>query len=144
MQPMMSVGITKIKSQINYMTYKTKSCWRSIDAHFQNQAESMSLPVWSIKAGYLSLMNVCNQSPNRWTKIKCQTLLTLRWCSFAEWGRECVVFSLASKCIIYLIYEHLHPIATHRFQDARQKIMDVPLILIFRMRQRAFYSCFWF
>jgi hypothetical protein len=96
-----------------------------------------------IKAANSRYMDVCDQSQIRLPKIQVQKSLTLCWRSFSEWGRECVTFSFAYNCSLYLIYEHLHPIAAQMTQGARPKIIDSPLTLIFRMVQRPVLTSFW-
>jgi len=109
------------KSLINYLTYQFKISRLSVNPQFQIWAGSVSLSLLHIKAAYTLLMNVCDQSPLRLTMMQSQTLLTHRWCTFSERGRECVTFSFASKCGLYLIYERLHPIATQITHDAKTK-----------------------
>jgi hypothetical protein len=74
--------------QLDYRRWKTKNCWHSIDAHFQNGAGSVSLSLVLIKAAYTSFMNVCIQLPLRLPKIQDQKSLTCHWLSFPGWGRE--------------------------------------------------------
>jgi len=59
-----------------------------------------------------------------------QKLLTLRWRSISEWGRECVASSSAYKAGQYRICEWPQPIATQITNEARPKIDDAPLTLI--------------
>ena len=96
-----------------------------------------------IKAADSRYIDFCDHSTIRLPKMQDQQSLTLRWGSFSECGRECVTFSSAYKCSLYLIYEHLHPIATQITQDARLKIIDLLLTLVFRMGQGVFIACFW-
>jgi len=42
-QPIQWLYITMTNSRWYYLTYMTKNHWRSVDAHFQDRAESMSL-----------------------------------------------------------------------------------------------------
>jgi len=67
----------------------------------------------------------------------------LCWGAFSEWGKECVAFSFAYKCGQYVIYESLPTIATQIAQDARIKIVDAPLMPIFRMWQELRLPFFW-
>jgi len=83
-QPILSICIKTAKSLINYLTYKTKNCWRTVDSQFQNQAESISLSLLPIEVACTWLMNVYDQSPCRVTMMRSQTLLTLRWRSFCH------------------------------------------------------------
>jgi len=66
-----------------------------------------------------------------------QELLTLRWRSYWEWGRERVALSFAYKSSQYHIYEWPQPMATQVNNDARLKIAEAPLTLIFSMGQGA-------
>jgi hypothetical protein len=74
--------------QLDYPRCKTKNRWRSVDAHFLNRPESVSLSLLHIKAGYTSFMNVWIQLPLRLPKEQDQKSLTRRWLSFSGWGRE--------------------------------------------------------
>jgi len=74
--------------QLDYPRCKTKNRWRSVDAHFQNRAGSVSLPLLHKKAAYTSFMNVWIQLPLRLPKEQDQKSLTRRWLSFSGWGRE--------------------------------------------------------
>jgi len=74
----------------NYLTYKTKNCWCSIDAHFQNGAASISLSLLCWNTANTSFMIVCIQSPPRLPMMQEQTSLTRHWLSCSGWGRECV------------------------------------------------------
>ena len=80
--------MSAIICQLDYPRCKTKNRWRSVDAHFQNGAESVSLSLSHIKAAYTSFMNVCIQLPLRLPKVQDQQSLTCRWLSFSGWGRE--------------------------------------------------------
>ena len=98
------------------------------------------LPIKSTNSPYI---DVCDHSPIRLPTMQDQKLWTLCWLSFSEWGWECVTFSFAYKCSLYLNYENLHPIATQITQDARPIIIHLPLTVMFRMGQGAFLNCFW-
>jgi len=52
--------ITMTKSHFNYLTYKTKHCCHSVDAHVQDQVRSMSLSVMLRTAAYLSFRHICD------------------------------------------------------------------------------------
>jgi len=121
----------------------TNNHWPSVDSHLQNGTGSVSLSSLPIKAAYTSLMTVCNRSPLRLTMMHGQTSLMIRWCSFWEWGRECVTFSCDYQCGLYLIYEYLHSIATQITQDSRPTIIDTVLTLIFKTGQGVCLSVFW-
>jgi len=74
--------------QLHYPRLKTKNCWRSVDAHMQNGAGSVSLFLLRIKAADTSFMNVQIQLPLRLPKVQDQKSSTRRWLSFSGWGRE--------------------------------------------------------
>jgi len=49
--PIHGLDITTTKSLVDYMTYLTKNCWRSVDAHFNVlpcQSPLPSITVWNI------------------------------------------------------------------------------------------------
>jgi hypothetical protein len=96
-----------------------------------------------IKPANSRYIDVCDHSPIRLPKMQDQKSLSLHWCSFSEWSRVCVTFSFASEGSLYLVYEHLHRIATQITQGARPKIIDSPLTLTFRMGQGAVLTGFW-
>jgi hypothetical protein len=139
----LSVCIWKAMSLINYQIYKTKNRWCSVDAQFENWAESIWRSLLNITAACTSFINICDQLQCRVTMLQNQTLLTHHWHTSSEWGRECVTLSFAYKRCLYLICECLHPISTQITQDARPKIIDLQLPLIFSMGQRACLTCFW-
>jgi hypothetical protein len=80
--------MSAIICQLDYPRCKTKNCWRSVDAHFQNRAGSVSVSLLHIKAAYTSFMNVWIQLPLRLPKVQDQKSLTRRRLSFSGWGRE--------------------------------------------------------
>jgi len=82
--------MSAIICQLDYPRCKTNNRWRSVDAHFQNGAGSVSLSLLHIKAAYISFMNVCIQLPLELPKVHDQKSLTRRWLSFSGWGREWV------------------------------------------------------
>jgi len=66
----------------------TTNRWCSIDAHLQDGAGSISLPLFLIMAANISFMAVCNILPTRLPKIHDQQSLMLCWRSFRGWGSE--------------------------------------------------------
>jgi len=78
---------------LDYQICKTRNCWRSVDAHFQNLARSMSLLLLPIKAANISLMDVCNQSELTLPKMQSSKSSTLHWRSLQGWGSYHVAFS---------------------------------------------------
>jgi len=73
---------------IDYPRCEIFHCWRSVDAHFQDGAGSVSLLVLPIKHASASVMTICNLWPLRLPKMQDQKSLTLRWRSFPGWCRE--------------------------------------------------------
>jgi len=69
----------------------------------------------------------------------------LHWPSVSGWGRERVAIVFASKSSQYLTYGWLKPIASEITHDAKPKIVDIPLTLIFRIGQGAccYSFCIW-
>jgi len=92
------------KSLTNYLTYKTKNCWRSVDAQFQNWAGSVSLSPLRMKAACMSFLNLCDQLPCRVTIMSTQTLLMHHWRSLSWSGMERVAIFLAYKGSQYFQY----------------------------------------
>jgi len=91
-QSILLLYMTTTNSHFTYLTYRTNNCWRSIDAHFQNGAVSLSPALLRINAVIISFLNVCGQLPLRLPTMQDHNSLTRRWLSFWGWGREC--FSL--------------------------------------------------
>jgi len=87
-QPILSVCIKIANSQINYPTCKTKNCGRSVDAHFQNGAGTVSLSLLHINSAYSSFINLWIQLPLRLPRIQHQKSLGRHGLPFLRWGRE--------------------------------------------------------
>jgi len=85
----------KNKSLFNYLTYKIKHRWRSVDTHFQNGAGSLSHSLLLWNTANTSFMTLCIQLPPRLPKMQHQKSLTGHWLTCSGWGREPVslVFS---------------------------------------------------
>ena len=96
------IALTRLLS--NYRTYKTRNCWRSVDAHFLDGAGSLIRLFLIWKAGNTSFMNGCNQSAVRLPKMHSQESLTLRGSSFSEGGSVGVHYSFAKKGRQYTRY----------------------------------------
>jgi len=94
-QPILWVCIVTTKSLLNSLTYKTKNCWHSVDAHIQNGAGSVWLSLLPRKQANTTFMNGHNRSPLRLPKMQDHISLTLRWRSYSEWCRERVALSVA-------------------------------------------------
>jgi hypothetical protein len=85
------------------------------------------LPIMVANSWYI---DVCDHLPIGLPKMQDLKSLTLRRRSFSEWGTAYVTFSFTYKGSLYLIYEHLHPIATQIPQDGRPKIVYSRLTFI--------------
>ena len=127
--------VVATKFNRNYLTYMTKIRWCSVDAHFQNGAVTISLPVLPIKAGNTMDMSIRDNIGSLLPYLPDQNSLTLRWRSFSEWGSDCIAFFIAYKGWQYDCYVNQRPdwfVITLRTWP---KTGDAPLMLIFRMRQ---------
>jgi len=115
---------------LNYQIRKTKNCWHSMDAHFQDGVGSVSLLFLPLMAANVSSMDGCNQSECRLPKIQTQQLLTLCWRSFSEWGSDCVAFSFAYKGCQYVGYAYHPPNHFSITVLTRLEIVDALMMLI--------------
>ena len=80
-------------------------------------------------------MNCCHNATLRWPKLQDQKSFMLHWHAFPKWGREVVAMSFAKRGRQYYLYGCPQHIARRITQDARLKIIDAPLTLIFAMGQ---------
>ena len=71
-----------------YPRCETFNRWCSVDAHFRDGAERVSLPLLRIQVAKSPFMTMCNQSPHKLPKMQDQESLTLPWRWFPGWGRE--------------------------------------------------------
>ena len=76
-------------------------------------------------------MDACNQVPLILPKMQDQKSLTLRWCSLWKWGSKGIAVCSANTSGQKVVYDWLQPISGVITQDARPKIIDAPLTLIF-------------
>jgi len=83
-QPTEWLYITMTNSRCFYLPYMTKHCWHSIDIHFQDWAESVSLSSWPIKAARTVLMYKNDQATIQLPELQHQISLTLRWLLFSR------------------------------------------------------------
>jgi len=126
----------KITAQcVDYPIYKTKDCWHSVDVHFQHGVTIMSCTVLAEKATSTFYINYYHKAKLRLPRMGDQKSSRLHWCSFSGWVRERAAVVCAPKGCQCLIYRCLQPITTYIMQDAKPKIIDTSLMLIFRMGQ---------
>jgi len=59
-----------------------------MDAHFQDEAGSMSLLFLPLKAANTSFIDIYSQLPLRLPMMQTQKSLTLRWLSISQWGSD--------------------------------------------------------
>jgi len=97
---------------LDYQICKNNKSWGSTDSHFLARVTEMSCTVLLEMAAITLYMNYCQDKPLRLGMMEDPKSLTLRWCSFSQWGREIVGFAFARKCRQYLILGCLQPIAT--------------------------------
>jgi len=83
-RPILRLYIEMTISLLNYLTYKTKNRWRSVDAQCQNGAGSVRHVLLPIKPTDTAFLNGLNRLPCRLPMTQDQILLTLRWCSFCH------------------------------------------------------------
>ena len=101
--------ITASKSISNYVTYKTKNCWSSVDAHFQNGAETVLLPLLPIKAANTAIILNYYQLSFELPDLRDQKLLTLYWRSLSWWCNEDILHCFDYTGSQYIVYaRHCH------------------------------------
>jgi len=121
---------------------KTKNCRRSLDAHFHDGVMYMSCAVSDEKAARTLYMNYSPNARLILAMMQDHQSVTFQWFAFSGWCTESVATVVAPKGGQYLLYGCLQPIACCITQDARPKIIDTPLTLIFRMGQTVCCFCF--
>jgi len=104
----------------------------------------VSLSVFPIKAANTLIMNRNDHIAFDLTGLQDQKSLTLCRRSISQWGRERETRSVANKGSQYPIYEWSQLIAKQITNDARPKIIDAPLTLIFAIGvSTLWYHLFW-
>jgi len=83
-RPILWLYIGTTISLLDYLTYRMKIHWRSVDAHIQNGAGSMWPALLPMKPVNPESMNHLNRSPHRLPMMQDQKLLPLRWRSFCN------------------------------------------------------------
>jgi len=78
-----------------YLTYKTKNGWRSVDADFQNWAETIHLPLLPIQAANTATILNYYQMTFQLPDLQDQNSLRLCWHSVSERGIERAAFIFA-------------------------------------------------
>jgi len=103
--PLCWLWIPASKWHSNGLTYKIKNRWRSIDAHFQNVALTLSISLLPIKAVHTLVMDNSEQIGFQLTYLPQKILLTLHWRSVSECGRYRAAVSFAFKGCQSVEYE---------------------------------------
>jgi hypothetical protein len=103
--PVCWLWIPASKWHSNGLTYKIKNHWRSVDAHFQNVAVTVSIFLLPIKAAHTLIMDNSEQIGLQLTYLPQIILLTLRWRSVSECGRYRDAVSFAFKGCQSVEYE---------------------------------------
>ena len=102
--PILWLWITVSKLLPNWPTLKTKNCWHSINAHYQNVAVTVSHSPLPIKADNMLIMNNSEPIASQLGYLQLQILLTLRWWSHSEWGCYHIAFSFTYQGCQYIGY----------------------------------------
>jgi len=98
-QPIPHLWMFANNHHLGYSRCKDKSCWSSIDIHFQNGAVTMLLSLWPVQAATTSVMHNSDHFAFQFPYSHSQQSFTLRWRSF-----QCVVHSKSAtndNCIHY-------------------------------------------
>jgi len=127
---------------LDYQIGKAENCWHSVDDHCHDEVAHMLGTVSDEKATRTLYMNYSHNPTFILATMQDQQSMMLHWCSFSGLGREHVASVFACKGSQYLVYGCLKPIASYITDDARPKIVDAPLRLIFRMGQGAYCVSF--
>jgi len=109
--------------------------WRSFNTHFQNGAMTVSLSLLPIKAAVTFIMPNHYQITYILPYLKDQKSLMLRWHSFPWWGKEDVTHCFAWSGHQNIVSELVPQISTLITHDAKPKVVDARLTLIFRIGQ---------
>ena len=70
MRPISDLWMFGTNRHLDYPRCKTKHCWRSIDAHIQDRAGSLSLSFLHLEAASTSFMDNCNNCHWRYPRCK--------------------------------------------------------------------------
>ena len=116
--PLGRLSITASKSISNYMSFKIKNCWRLVDAHFQNLAETVHLPLMPIQAANTAIILNYYQLSLKLPDLQDQKSLMLHWHSLSRWGNEDILHWFDYTGSHYIVYESLSDIAIQITRDA--------------------------
>jgi hypothetical protein len=101
-QPVCHLCISATNRHPEWTYWKATHCWCTVDAHFLNEAGSVSLHLLLINAAYIWFMNIWIQLPLSLPKMHDQKSFNCRWQSFSWWGRELVSLAFDYKGSQYI------------------------------------------
>ena len=87
-----------------------------------------------------SIMGQCRRTTLASSKMQCQKSLTLCWCSFLGQTGDGVAIIFAYKCGRQFDDSSMSPRSPCIFHDARPKVVDSPLTLVFRTWSRCWHN----
>jgi len=119
------IRIIATKRHLDLPGCKTKCCSRSIDSHFWNGTDTVSLLFLPVTMVDTLFIDVRNKSPVWLPNMEDQKSLTLRWPSFSGWDRDHVAIDFASKGGHYLIDGFVQPIADSITKMQHQKSLTL-------------------
>jgi len=132
--PIRWLWITVSKLLPKQVTYKTKDCWCSVDAHLQHGPVTVSLSLLAIQAADRLNMDNSEQIASQTTYLQDQKSLMLHWGSLSAWGCYRVAFSFPYKGGWYVSYGQQWANCFTINSLTRPMIVDAPMTLIDRMR----------
>jgi hypothetical protein len=141
-KPKFPLWLTTTYWRCDFPGRMTKNHWLSIATHFHDGAGRVLQSVFPIKAGKNFFISCYNLSELWFPRRHDQKLLVLRWCTFSWRGREGIATCFAYKGWQKLLYDWVQPIRGVISQDARTKIVDSPLTLIFIIGQGGYCILF--
>ena len=124
-------------SRCDYPWGQAETRWHSVNAHHPDAAGNVALSLFPIKAANTEIMHSNDQFASELPDSQDESSLTLCRHSYSEWGRQSVTLSFPEKASQYHFYEWPQPIATQITNDARPKIFEGTLTLIFSIGQGA-------
>lgn len=86
--PILRLFTTKNIAHLNNLTYKSKTHWQSVDAHYQKGEGGVSPWVLLWNVANTLFMIVCIQLPSRIPMMQDQKSFMRCWLSCSGWGRE--------------------------------------------------------
>jgi len=98
--PILRLWINAVAQPLDYRRFNIQNRWRSVDAHFQSGAVTMSRSLLLRTAANTMIMDICHSRALGLYKMQCPKLLTLCWHSVdtlvTRWW--CSVDALLTLC----------------------------------------------